>query len=59
MLEELVADSPSFVEARVTLARVYYRLKRKEDGDRQQEIIRKLTTEQGGARSVGPGGERP
>jgi len=59
MLEDLVAASPSFVEARVTLARVYYRLKRKEDGDRQQELIRKLTAQQGDAKSPGAASQKP
>jgi hypothetical protein len=30
------------VEAHVTLATVYYRLKRKADGDRERAIIQKL-----------------
>lgn len=45
VLEELVKDQPNFVEAHVSLAMVYYRLRRKQDGDRQQEIIRKLNAE--------------
>src|SRR6185436_6507904 len=35
-LEALVKEYPKFSEAHVTLATVYYRLKRKEDGDREQ-----------------------
>ena len=35
-----------FVEARVLLASVYYRLNRKEDGDREKAIIQKLNAEQ-------------
>lgn len=42
MLEPLVKEAPDFVEAHVSLATVYYRLRRKEDGDREREIIRKL-----------------
>ena len=34
-LEEIVKESPSYTEAHVTLATIYYRLKRKEDGDRE------------------------
>jgi tetratricopeptide (TPR) repeat protein len=45
LLEKLVAESPSFVEAHVSLATAYYRLKRKEDGDRQREIVAKLNAE--------------
>jgi tetratricopeptide (TPR) repeat protein len=45
LLEKLVAESPDFVEAHVSLATAYYRLKRKEDGDRQREIVAKLNAE--------------
>jgi Flp pilus assembly protein TadD len=44
-LEALVAEHPKFSEAHVSLASVYYRLKRKEDGDRQQAIVRALAAE--------------
>ena len=44
-LEALVAEHPSFSEAHVSLAGVYYRLQRKEDGDRQQAIVRALAAE--------------
>ena len=42
-LEALVAEHPSFSEAHVSLAMVYYRLQRKEDGDREQAIVREQT----------------
>jgi tetratricopeptide (TPR) repeat protein len=45
LLEALVVESPTFVEAHVSLATAYYRLKRKEDGDRQREIVAKLNAE--------------
>jgi tetratricopeptide (TPR) repeat protein len=45
LLEALVSESPAFVEAHVSLATAYYRLKRKEDGDRQREIVAKLNAE--------------
>ena len=45
LLEKLVAESPTFVEAHVSLATAYYRLKRKADGDRQREIVAKLNAE--------------
>lgn len=45
LLETLVAESPSFVEAHVSLATAYYRQKRKEDGDRQREIVAKLNAD--------------
>jgi len=35
-----------FVEARVLLASVYYRLNRKADGDREKALIQKSTDEQ-------------
>jgi len=41
-LESLVKDAPAFTEAHVTLATVYYRLKRKEDGDRERAIVQSL-----------------
>lgn len=43
MLEALVKESPQFLEAHVSLAQVYYRLKRPEDGKREREIVEKLT----------------
>jgi tetratricopeptide (TPR) repeat protein len=58
-LEAVVADEPRFVEAHVSLATVYYRLKRKEDGDRERAIVDELNREtqakQPGARDdLGP-----
>ncbi|HXJ39176.1 MAG TPA: tetratricopeptide repeat protein, partial [Bryobacteraceae bacterium] len=44
-LEALLADHPGFLEAHVSLSGVYYRLKRKEDGDRERAIVRRLTAE--------------
>jgi tetratricopeptide (TPR) repeat protein len=41
-LESLVKDYPEFTEAHVSLATVYYRLKRKEDGDRERATVRRL-----------------
>jgi len=41
-LESLIKDWPTFVEAHVTLAAVYYRLGRKADGDRERDIVRDL-----------------
>ena len=45
MLEALVRDWPQFLEAHVSLALVYYRLKRPEDSKREREIVQKLTAE--------------
>ncbi len=44
-LERLVKDYPGFTEAHVSLATVYYRLKRKEDGDRERSTVRRLQEE--------------
>jgi tetratricopeptide (TPR) repeat protein len=44
-LEQLIRETPQFVEAHVSLATVYYRLKRKEDGDRERAIVLKLNAE--------------
>lgn len=45
VLEEVVEEAPDFIEAHVSLATVYYRLKRKQDGDRHRAIVEKLTAE--------------
>ena len=44
-LETIVKEAPTFLEAHVTLATVYYRLKRREDGDRERAIIETLNKE--------------
>jgi tetratricopeptide (TPR) repeat protein len=44
-LESIVKEAPNFTEAHVTLATVYYRLKRKSDGDRERAIVDKLNAE--------------
>ena len=44
-LEEILKESPQFTEAHVTLATAYYRLKRKDDGDRERNLVRKLTAD--------------
>ena len=44
-LESLVAESPRFTEAHVSLATAYYREKRKADGDRERAIVEKLYAE--------------
>lgn len=46
LLEGVVKEYPDFTEARVLVASVYYRLNRKEDGDREKAIIQKLNAEQ-------------
>jgi tetratricopeptide (TPR) repeat protein len=44
-LERLTKDTPDFVEAHVLLATVYYRLRRKADGDSEQALVNKLNAE--------------
>jgi tetratricopeptide (TPR) repeat protein len=44
-LEEIVSESPKFLEAHVSLSTLYYRLKRKEDGNRERKIVETLTAE--------------
>ncbi|HJP94919.1 MAG TPA: tetratricopeptide repeat protein [Pyrinomonadaceae bacterium] len=46
LLEGVVKEFGDFVEARVLLASVYYRLNRKEDGDRQKTLIQKSNADQ-------------
>ena len=45
-LETLVREEPTFTEAHVSLATVYYRLRRKADGDREQAVVQQLNREQ-------------
>ena len=44
-LEQLIREVPKFVEAHVSLATVYYRLQRKEDGEKERAIIEQLNAE--------------
>ena len=44
-LEALLKESPQFIEGHITLATVYYRLKRKEDGDREKALVQQLNAE--------------
>jgi tetratricopeptide (TPR) repeat protein len=55
-LEALVKEAPTFVEAHVSLATVYYRLKRREDGDREKAIVAKLQSGADGAKGAGAKG---
>ena len=45
-LEQLTKEYPNFTEAHVSLATIYYRLKRKEDGDRERATVRRLQEEE-------------
>jgi tetratricopeptide (TPR) repeat protein len=44
-LERIVAEAPKFIEARVSLATVYYRLKLRELGDRERGVVEELNRE--------------
>lgn len=55
-LEQLTREAPQFVEAHVSLATVYYRLKRKADGDRERATVLKLNAEKQAAE---PGAKLP
>ena len=46
LLEGVLKEHTDFVEARVLLASVYYRLNRKDDGDREKAIIQKSNADQ-------------
>ncbi len=46
ILEDIVKRDPDFAEAHTTLARVYYRKKMTEEGEREQKIGDKLRAEQ-------------
>jgi Tfp pilus assembly protein PilF len=63
LLEALVAEHPAWLEPHVSLATVYYRLKRKADGDREREIVDRLTKEaqarQPGAQPAPPVSQPP
>jgi tetratricopeptide (TPR) repeat protein len=52
-LEKVVKQSPQFLEAHVSLAQVYYRLKRKTDGDRERALVQKLKAAQDANQSRG------
>jgi tetratricopeptide (TPR) repeat protein len=41
-LESVLKESPGFVQAHVSLATIYYREKRKADGDRERAVVAKL-----------------
>jgi tetratricopeptide (TPR) repeat protein len=55
-LEKLTEETPQFIEAHVSLATVYYRLKRKADGDRERELVLKLNAQN---QALQPGAKMP
>ncbi|HUO27879.1 MAG TPA: tetratricopeptide repeat protein [Bryobacteraceae bacterium] len=44
-LEQIVSESPKFLEAHVSLSTLYYRAKRKADGDKERAIVQQITAE--------------
>lgn len=52
-LEKVVKQAPEFLEAHVSLAQVYYRLKRKADGDRERAVVQRLKTKKDAKESRG------
>lgn len=44
-LEDIISESPKFLEAHVSLSTLYYRMKRKDDGNHERQIVEKLTAE--------------
>lgn len=44
LLEDLTTRYPDFREAHIVLANLYYRLKRKSDGDRESELVKALNS---------------
>jgi tetratricopeptide (TPR) repeat protein len=57
-LEELTTSAPAFEGGHVLLATVYYRMGRREDGDRERAIVEKLKTERR-ERELAEEGETP
>lgn len=51
--ESVIKQAPQFTEAHISLATVYYRLKRKADGDRERALVQKLRAEQDAKESRG------
>lgn len=59
VLESVIKQYPQFLEAHVSLAQVYYRLRRKEDGDRERETVQKLKADQDAQQSKAKGDAQP
>ncbi len=52
-LEALVKEAPEFKEAHVSLARIYFRQKKKIEGEREQAIVLKLNAQRQAAEQAG------
>jgi tetratricopeptide (TPR) repeat protein len=58
-LEKVVKEYPDFLEPHVSLAQVYYRMRRKEEGDHEREIVQKLKAQQDAEQSKSKGQVQP
>ena len=56
MTEAMLRETPSFAEARLSMAAAHNRLKRQADGDRERVIVQQLNRE---APEKQPKGNRP
>ena len=54
-LEGIIKKAPKFTEAHISLAGIYDRLKRREDGDRERAIVQQLKAEQSEQEAKKPG----
>jgi len=59
MLEQVIADAPDSVDAHVQLATAYNRLKRKDDANREREIVDRLNREAQAKQGASPAGTDP
>jgi tetratricopeptide (TPR) repeat protein len=59
MLEAIVEEAPSFIEAHVALATAYYRLQRKADADRERAIVERLNQEKDARERANAAPKRP
>jgi tetratricopeptide (TPR) repeat protein len=55
MLEQVIADAPDSIDAHVQLATAYNRLKRKDDANREREIVDRLNRELQARQGATPG----
>jgi lipopolysaccharide biosynthesis regulator YciM len=53
LLEEVVKEVPEYMEGHVALARLYFRMGRREDAMREQQIVERIRTERDAATPKG------
>jgi len=59
MLEQVIADAPDSIDAHVQLATAYNRLKRKDDANREREIVDRLNRELQAKQAATPASSDP